>query len=1002
MPKYWLGCDGAVEEGGDVFRSARLVSRLISPGMVLWLVGATLARAADGEPADVEFNRDIRPILSDTCYQCHGPDSAQRKADLRLDQRKQIYGARHEQRVVRPGRPADSLLWQRLTSRDADERMPPAASARHLKPRELALIRRWIEQGAVWQPHWSFVAPRAGQVPTTERSTHVRNPIDAFVRQRLKNSTLQPSPVAPRPTLIRRVTLDLTGLPPTPDEVQRFLGDTAANAYEKVVDRLLRSPRYGEKMAVHWLDAARYADTSGYQNDGPRSMWRWRDWVIEAFNANMPFDQFTIEQIAGDMLPGSQVSQTLATGFNRNHRGNAEGGIVPEEFAVEYVVDRVETTSSVWLGLTMGCARCHEHKFDPISQREFYQFYAYFNNVPESGRAIKEGNSPPFIKAPTAAQVRRLAVLRGDLQHSRLAYSRRKDALRRGQQKWEAAANIAADTDWALDDGLLVYVTGDQRAQRKPTQTQAAPDDRDMDRVTRSGRPTPAQADPLVTNILWSGGDVRCVPGVLGEAYAFTGSQHLEVGDTAHFGYFDKFSISLWVRPTVTVAGTLVSRMEPVNRGTGYNVHLRDGHVQLNLVKRWLDDSLRVETTSRLRPDRWQHVLVTYDGSRVAAGIGIYIDGEIQKLHVNLDAINQSFATDAPLRLAAGNSRFSGGIDELRIYDRTVSAAEALLVSTQQNIPDILAIPTERRTPSQKYKLRDYFQQTQAGAETARLRSQITQQQRAVATFEESVPTAMVMRERKTPRQTHLLLRGQYDQPGERVSSGLPQALPGLPPDVPNNRLGLAQWLVMPTNPLTARVIVNRVWQSYFGTGIVETAEDFGSQGTPPSHPQMLDWLAVEFVRTGWDLKALHKLIVMSTTYRQTSVSTPELLEQDPDNRLLARGPRLRLSAEEIRDQALSVAGLLVEQLGGPSVRPYQPDGLWQEIASDKEYNQSTGRGLYRRSIYTYWKRTVAPPAMMNFDAAGRETCTVRRTATNTTLQALTLLNDVTVVEAAR
>jgi len=957
---------------------------------------------ADDLPAVVEFNRDIRPILSDTCYECHGPDSTQRKADLRLDMQKHLYGPRENQRLVLPGRPAASLLFQRVTSRDPDERMPPSDSDRSLKPRDLALIRKWIAQGAVWQPHWSFVPPRAVRVPEVAGAVWTRNAIDAFVLQRLTASGLSPSPVASRRTLIRRLTLDLTGLPPTPAEVERFLADPAANAYEKVVDRLLRSPRYGEKMAVHWLDAARYADTSGYQNDGPRSMWRWRDWVIDAFNANMGFDQFTIEQIAGDMLPGATMSQTLATGFNRNHRGNAEGGIVPEEFAVEYVIDRVETTAGVWLGLTMGCARCHEHKFDPISQREFYRFYSYFNNVPESGRAIKEGNSPPFIKVPTDAQQQRLRELRRKLERSQQAYSVQAEALQRRRREWEATARLDGKTDWTVDAGLAVYLTGDERVRQGPrVAPQAAADSQ----ATTGGVPQPqasGDVDPRVTDIYWDGGKVDSVAGMLGDAYEFTGGQHLDLGDVAHFGYFDKFSISLWVRPSASRDGTLVSRMEPIDRGAGYNVHLRDGHIQLNLVKRWLDDSLRVETVDRLLADRWQHVLVSYDGSRVAAGIRIYLDGKIQRLHVNLDGINQTFASDQPLRVATGNSRFSGRIDELRIYDRTLSADEALLLATPQNIKQIVATRRAERTPGQRHKLREFFEHTQAGDDVAELRSRMIDQHRGLASYEEAVPTAMVMRERGTPRQTHVLIRGQYDQPGEPVSSGLPAALPGLPAGVPNNRLGLARWLVMPGNPLTARVIVNRVWQMHFGVGIVETAEDFGSQGTPPSHPQLLDWLAVELMRTGWNLKALHKLIVMSGTYRQSSATNRNLLERDPDNRLLARGPRLRLSAEEIRDQALAVSGLLVEQLGGPSVRPYQPEGLWQEIASDKQYNQSTGRGLYRRSIYTYWKRTVAPPAMINFDAAGRETCTVRRSTTNTPLQALTLLNDVTFVEAAR
>ena len=897
---------------------------------------------------DVEFNRDIRPILSDKCYTCHGPDQANRKTKLRFDTEtgaKQDLGGHF---AIVPGDPGKSEMIRRITATVPAMRMPPVWSQYRLSEREIDLIQRWILQGAKWQKHWSFIPPKRPPLPQVAHQDWLRNPIDNFVLARLEREGLAPSPEADRARLIRRVTLDLTGLPPTPAEVDAFLNDASPAAYEKLVDRLLASPRYGERMAARWLDAARYADTNGYQTDGERSMWRWRDWVIDAFNRNMPFDQFTVEQIAGDMLPNATLSQKIATGFNRNHRGNGEGGIIPEEYAVEYVVDRVDTTATVWLGLTLGCARCHDHKYDPFTQKEFYQVFAYFNNVPESGKAWKYGNSPPVVQAPTPAQQSELAALETRVAAAEAVFAKLKPELERAQAEWEKSDARSSQVDWTITRGMV--------AQRR-----------------------------------------------LAGRNSFDGKRSVEVGDVAHFGFYDKFTLSAWIRPTAPT-GAIITRAEDVAEGEGYGLYLKDGKVQANLVKRWLDDALRVEAERTLELNQWHHVLMTYDGSRVANGVKIYIDGEPQKLRINLDDLNQSFETSEALRVGAGGgaeNRFQGQMRDARVHKVALTPEEAAVAATDTPVNAIAQIPAEKRTRAQSDKIALYFLEREAPAHIQSAWRELVALREQKQHLVESFPTVMVMQERATPRDTFVLIRGAYDRPGEKVSPGLPSVLPPLRAGSLNNRLGFAKWLVDPTNPLTARVIVNRFWQMYFGVGLVKTVEDFGSQGEWPANLELLDWLATEFMRTGWDVKAMQKLIVSSAAYRQSSKVTPGLFERDPENRLLARGPRFRLPAEMIRDQALAVSGLLVEKIGGPSVKPYQPAGLWKELGGG-DYQQDTGEGLYRRSLYTFWKRAVPPPSMINFDAAGREACTVRETRTDTPLQALDLMNDPAYVEAAR
>ncbi len=936
-----------------------------------------LAGLAHGED-DVRFGRDVQPLLARHCLHCHGPDGEAREADLRLDTRDGLFAEGSDGRIVVPGNPAASELIRRITSDDPDTRMPPAEAKKPLTAEQIDTLRKWVSAGAEWEGHWAFVPPQRPTPPTSKFDEVARNPVDRFVLTRLEKAGLSPSPVASRERLIRRVSLDLTGTPPTPEEVDAFLAEDSPDAYERLVDRLLASPRYGERTAIEWLDAARYADTSGYQFDGPRDMWRWRDWVVEALNANQPFDEFSTEQLAGDLLPNATLDQRIATGFNRNHRGNSEGGIVPEEFAVEYVVDRIDTTATVWLGLTLGCARCHDHKYDPVSQREYYQLFDYFNDVPEHGRAIKEGNSPPYVTAPTRLQQDRFAALADRWNVAQVNWGNVEPDAAHEWQMWEKTVDPTKLAPWTIDDGLVAAVSFDGTIENTVEDAPAAK----------------------------STGEITFTDGPRGRAGLFDGDSFVDAGDVAGFEYRDPFTVTAWVKPEESASGGVVSRMSDDVYSDGWALHVENGRVQGLFVKRWLDDSLRVEAVDPLEPGVWQHVALTYDGSRSAAGVRLFVDGEERKLRVLLDALNQSFASDEPLRIGSTGTkrRFEGAIADVRVFERVLDervAPELQVLSVAEPIGEL--VRGRERTRAQAVKSFQYFLRVAGPGKYRERLANAEKATRALIEFEASLPTVMVMEQLAESRPAFVLKRGEYDKPGERVEAGVPTALSESTNRAPGrDRLGLARWLFDPRHPLTARVAVNREWQRFFGRGIVETTEDFGTQGTPPTHPELLDWLATEFVRTGWNVKRLHRLIVTSATYRQAAAVTPALLERDPANRLLARGPRFRLPAEVVRDQALAAAGLLVERVGGPSVKPYQPEGLWAEIASTKTYERSDGPDLYRRSLYSYVKRTVANPAMSVFDATTRESCLVRRTRTNTPLQSLALQNGTTYVEAAR
>ena len=884
---------------------------------------------------EVEFNRDIRPILSDKCYTCHGPSSVSRKTQLRFD----IEGG--ATKVIVPGHADQSEMFRRISSENTAVRMPPAYAGRDkLSDKEIDTIRRWIDQGAKWQLLWSFIPPK--------RPAH-GNDIDYFIRARLAREGLHPSPEADRRTLIRRVSLDLTGLPPTPGEVDAFLRDTSRDAYEKVVDRLLASPRYGERMAFRWMEAARFSDTNGYSNDGVREMWRWRDWVIDAFNRNLPFDEFTVDQIAGDLLPHPTLDQMIATGFNRNHRTSAEGGIVPEEFRVDYAADRTETTATVWMGLTVGCARCHDHKYDPIPQRDYYRIFAYFNSVPGNGFAYNFGNDDPKIKAPLPEQQKILEALQAKV----TAAQKRWGALQPAIERAERGADFRSAQDWTITEGLTF------RQSRDETKPASLPH--------------------------------------------FDGTSYLEATkQVADFDYNEPFTFAAWIKPDSN-QGAILSHADDYMEGQGHGVYLIDGKIRLHVIFRWSDLGLRLETTEPVKLHEWQHVLVTYDGGMKASGVRIYVDGRPQKINVLFDELIWPLKGKRPFRIGAGAGlRFKGDIADVRVYNRELTSQEAAVVPLKDPVPQIAAMDPSARSSAQADKLRYCFLETALPAEMREVREQLLAARRDYAAFLATVPTTMVMQDMNPPRDTFILKRGAYDAHGDQVQPGILSVFPPMKPEWPNNRLGLARWLVDRGNPFTARVTVNRFWQMYFGAGIVKTVQDFGSQGDPPVNQDLLDWLAVEFMESGWNVKALQKTIVMSAAYRQSSRVTPELLQKDPDNRLLARGARLRLGPDMIRDQALYLGGLLVEKSGGPSVKPYQPPGLWQELAGGKGYEPDKGEGLYRRSLYTYWKRTVAPPFMINFDSPNREVCTVNEVRTNTPLQALNLMNDVAFLEAAR
>ncbi len=909
--------------------------------------------AASRGDAPVDYDREVRPILAENCYACHGPDGGARKADLRLDRKDDALRVRPGGAAIVPGDPAASTLLDRIAEADPEAVMPPPKSGKSLSKGQAETLRRWVEQGAPWQVHWAFSPPKRPAVP--DGRDQGRNPIDSFLFPAMQAKGLGPAPEADRTTLIRRLSLDLTGLPPSIAEVDAFLLDARPDAYDRLVDRLLASPHHGERMALAWLDAARYADTNGYHIDNHRDIWKYRDWVIDAFNRNLPFDQFTVDQIAGDLVPGSTVAQKVASGFHRNTMVNFEGGADPEEYLTKYVGDRVNTTATVFLGVTLACAECHDHKYDPFTQKDYYKFYAFFNGIAEQGLDGNKESPAPRMKVPAPEQSAALAEARSRV----AAASARLDApspeADAAQIAWE---NDRADpsTGWSVLEPASLSSTGGSTLARLPD------------------------------------------------------------GSILATGTNPDKDIYEFVAPT-KLAGVRAVRLEAlthdghVNKGTG-----RAGNANFVLT------GFEVEAAPEATPDAWAPVPLARaeaDHSQkdfpVANAIdadpatGWAVDGDKKR-----EDRRALFEAKAPFG-GNGGSRIKVRLRFESIYPSHAIGRFRLAVTSIERptlgllpppVAEALAAEPAKRAEAQAKALRAYFR-SEVWAEGRKSKAEVEALKKAEADLERSIPVTMVMAEMDKPRPTHVLMRGDFRSKGEVVQAGVPSSLPPLPAGQPANRLGLARWLVDPGHPLVARVTVNRFWQQYFGAGIVKTVNDFGTQGEWPSHPELLDWLASEFVASGWDVKGLQKLIVTSAAYRRDAKADRAGLEADPENRWLARGPRFRLDAEAIRDNALAISGLLVPAVGGPSVYPYQPAGLWEEVAfggdfSSQSYKPSTGEALYRRGLYTYWKRSLPYPSLATFDAPNREVCAVQRPRTNTPLQALVLLNDPAYVEAAR
>ncbi len=927
----------------------------------------------------IRFNRDVRPILSAKCVACHGPDDAHREADLRLDDEQGIA-------AVFGGGLDASEAWSRMTSTDPDLIMPPPDSSHDLSESERATLKSWIEAGAAWEGHWSFIPPAKSKVPVLDDAqlqSWVRNPIDAFIARQLAASQLRPNGDAGKERLLRRVTFDLTGLPPALEEVDAFLADDSEDAYEKVVDRLLSSPHYGERMAVVWMDAARYGDTSVFHADGPRDMWPWRDWVIEAYNSNKPFDQFTVEQLAGDLLPNPTTPQKVATGFLRNNATTDEGGLIEEEYRVEYAIDRVKTTSMVWMGLSMECAQCHSHKYDPISQDEYYQFFAFFNQAADPGNQTRNGNQAPIVDLFDQQKLARADDLQTQLDAIGPQMEARSQAVEADFQAWLVQAATEASDQPSIASDTLLHVPLDEGKGREVA---------DLSRADRKGK---------------LNGPVKWAEGKFGSAFDCNGQNFIDLADAGDFDGSHGFSFGAWIKPQGAGNGAPVARMHNASSHRGYDIHLVNGEVDVHIIHAWPSDAIKVRSKNKLKPDTWQHVFVTYDASKTASGVSIYVDGQRWDWDIEQDGLKGTIRSDGPFYLGRrnGGSHFNGLIDDVRVYGRVLAESEVAALAGNDPVTPLLAKAADQRTEGDNSLLRNHYLNVvdqpyqQLTAQQAQLSAQI-------ADMRKPYINVMVMSDVPAMRETFVLNRGDYASPlkDRQVQPGVPAALPAFPEGAPGNRLGLAQWLVQSDNPLTARVTVNRYWAMLFGEGLVRSLEDFGAQGEWPSHPELLDWLAVDFVESGWDVKRMLRQMVLSSAYRQSSVITPEKLNADPENRLLSRGARFRLQGEFIRDAALAASGLLVTEIGGPGVKPYQPPGLWNEVSLDGnlKFVPDTGEKLYRRSMYTYWKRSAPAPMLTIFDAPTREKCTLRRGRTNTPLQALVTLNDPQFVEAAR
>ena len=938
----------------------------------------------------ISFNRDVRPILSSKCFFCHGPSEKSRKADLRLDLEEHAFRELDGLAAFVRNNLEDSEAWHRITSEDPDEVMPPPEFKKELTGKEIETLRQWILQGAKWEGHWAFTPVTKPTPPKNDLAHWARNPIDEFVLANLAERGLRPSPESDRRTLIRRLYFDLTGLPPTPEQINQFLLDHSPDSYERLVDGLLSSEAYAERMTLVWMDASRYGDTSVFHDDGPRDMWPWRDWVLNAYKYNMPFDQFTVEQLAGDLLPSATEGQKIASGFNRNHATTDEGGVIAEEFRVEYVVDRVKTTGNVWMGLTMECAQCHDHKYDPISQEEYFQFYAFYNNNADPGMQTRRGNTAPMVEIVTPERKQKLKEAEEKSKSLARQLSTLKDKNSKPFLAWLQKAGESGDRNASATEpeDLIAHLPLDKFENNLTQDRVRAP----------SGCSLQGRAKPI--------GQAK-----FGGGLKIEGNGFVEVKKFGDFEHNQSFSYGAWVKVTKdNLTGAIFGKMDEGNKHRGYDLWLQGGRPGAHIINEWPGNALKVVSAEKLKVNQWNHLFITYNGTGKSGGVKIYLNGKNQKKNIEADSLTKTIRTNKPLRIGRRfNSSFVNGaeIDEVRFYKRDLTAKEIQILATIDPIAPILNIPEVNRTQSQTEILLTHFLETMDES-YKKINDQKAKAQQALETLQKAKLTSMVMGDNpdNKRRKTYLLMRGQYASPdkSKEILPDTPAFLPPMKKELPKNRLGLARWLVDEEHPLTSRVTVNRHWQTLFGNALVSTPGDFGSQGSWPTHPDLLSWLAADFVENGWDVKRAIKQMVMSSTYRQSSVARSVHLEQDPENLYLARAPRFRLMGEFVRDNALSVSGLLNRTFGGPGVKPYQPPGLWNEVSlsGNRKFVRDDGEKLYRRSMYTYWKRSAPHPGLMAFDTPTRETCTLQRQRTNTPMQALVTLNDEQFVETSR
>jgi hypothetical protein len=947
-----------------------------------------IVTAANGCPVSaqskVEYNRDVRPILMENCFACHGPDSASRKAGLRLDQR----DAAIKMGAITPGKAKESALIERINTSDPKEIMPPPKSHKKLTAAQKEILNRWIAEGAEYQLHWSLLAPKRSPLPEVNNKAWVRNPIDRFVLAELEKRGMTPAPEADRRTQARRLSLDLIGLPPVPAEVEVFVNDKSPDAYEKYVDHLMKSPHWGEHRGRYWLDAARYADTHGIHFDNFREVHAYRDWVINAFNKNQRFDQFTIDQIAGDLLPKPSMDQLVATGFNRCNITTNEGGAISEEYLVMYTRDRTETVAAVWMGLTMNCCTCHDHKFDPVSMKDFYSMSAFFNNTTQAAMDGNVPNTPPIIFVPRTEDRPRWDVLAKEIASYREQIEARKKSVQKDFDTWLSQAKAEQVASSVPSANLQLHAKLNEGQGKSAT-------------FMIDGKP---RTVPLGDGYDWVAN--KQGPNTFNIKFANSTIEFADVGD---FEKNQGFSVGGWVKiPNQGKIGAIAARMDNENKYRGWDLWIEKEKIGMHIINEWPDNALKVTAKTPLPTNQWVHVLVTYDGSSKGAGVKLYINGAGQPLDVFTDKLASTIKTKVPFKIGQrhGSERIKDvSLRDFVLYEKTLQGLDAVQLAKSTKAAEFLAKPADKRTPAERAELFDWWL-VALDAPYRTLNEKLTAIQQEEVTLKSRGTIAHVMNEGKTEPAAFILFRGEYDKRRAQVKAATPEVLPPMPGDLPKNRLGFAQWLLRPEHPLTTRVTVNRFWQEIFGNGIVKTSGDFGIAGELPTHPELLDWMSVEFRENDWDVQKFFKLMVTSATYRQSAAASKEQHEKDPANRWLSRAPRYRMDAEMIRDYALASSGILVRKIGGPSVKPYMPDGVWEAVAmigsNTRDYRRDTGEKLYRRSMYTFWKRAAPPASMDILNAPNRETCTTRRDRTNTPLQALVTLNDVQFIEAAR